>query len=105
MSVKPVSPSEALDLKISTTPDFVFEAWNKMIVSNLKEKRSKFYQKDLVGEILVLADDSSIKRSDVFQHGWLDMEPVFRQLGWHVVYTKPSFHEQFEPFFEFTSPE
>jgi len=104
MSVKPVSPSEALDLKVDTTPDFVFEAWNRVIVRNLKDGVSKFFQSELIFEILDCSNDGELTSFNVTDRGWLDMEPVFRRLGWKVVYDKPGYNEIYEPFFEFTLP-
>jgi len=41
-------------------------------------------------------------RDEVFDKGWLNIEPMYRAAGWKVVYDKPAYNESYEPTFTFT---
>lgn len=97
--IKPISPNE-VQLVI---PDFIIATVNKLI----KEKwdgEEAIIQQD---EILALVasndpDDNKPSRQTVFDRGWLNFEPMYREIGWHVEYDKPGYNESYKAFFRFT---
>lgn len=97
--MKPIKPSEVIELKKTPFPDFVIEAFNELIAKNFANKRSTFNQCDVVN--LILQKNKTFARHDVFNNGWLDIEDVYRSEGWSVEYDKPGYDEDYEPIFTF----
>ena len=42
-----------------------------------------------------------ITSQDVLDKDYLNIEEVFRAVGWVVIYDKPAYNESYEPTFEF----
>ena len=42
-----------------------------------------------------------IKKGDIFTNNWLDIEPLYEDIGWKVTYDKPGFNETYEATFTF----
>lgn len=102
--VQPITPDEAVVRKGAIIPDFVIESFNELIAENLTlSGRAVISQDDVVSRILskcTLATD----RQSIYERKWLDVEPLYRAAGWHVVYDKPAYYESYEPTFTFTKP-
>lgn len=96
MRVKPIQPHEVE----KSIPDEIITVFNKHINLNWNSatKSSRIYQIHLVKNIMELLD---IPRDEVFQKGYLDVEHIFRKVGWEVEYYKPSYNEAMEAYFEF----
>lgn len=97
MAVKPISPKEAV-ASHENFPDEVIEAFNELIVKNMRGGSSVVKQKDVVE---LIAKNMMISQHAVFEHGYLDIEAVFRQAGWVVIYDKPAYNENYEAHFTF----
>ena len=97
---KPITPAEAQKKRFSNLPAFVIEAWNDMISQNMRGNRSDFLQDDII-ERIISGAMSKITRSDVFHRGWLDVEPMYREAGWKVVYDKRTYNETHKSRFSF----
>ncbi len=93
----PIKPTEVKDL----IPEFVYDAFNKLIQKNMRGKTSKVYQRDIVREIM---SRNNISEQEIFSQNYLDVEDVYRSAGWVVSYDKPAYNESSEPYFEFTAP-
>jgi hypothetical protein len=106
---KPITPKEALKNKGSHIPDFVIEAFNQLITENFDGHSAIIDQEDALERICERMVDvpdlteapASEKRTAIFEHGWLDVEPLFRKAGWRVVYDKPGYNETYDAFYEF----
>lgn len=94
----PITPKQAEDKK--TIPDFVIDAFNDMIVKNLRGNRSYFKQDDVVEEIISYAPDGTTEEH-VYDKGWLDVEDIYRKAGWLVNYDKPGYNESYDATFTF----
>lgn len=46
--------------------------------------------------------DHRIDRQEIFDNCWLDVEDIFEEVGWKVVYDKPGYNESYPANFEFT---
>lgn len=103
--IKPITPSDAQKAKISIIPDFVIEAFNNKIVQSINSRNyAKVLQNSVIGEIMYCANERNIDvtREEIFAKGWLDIEQLFRDNGWTVLYDKPGYNESYEAYFEFS---
>jgi hypothetical protein len=101
MAVKPISPQEALDAKITTIPDFVIDAVNAMLAEKMtKHGRITLLQKDICDRIC--ATNPGVHKSQIYNSGWLDFEPFYEKAGWNVKYDSPAYCESYEPSFDFS---
>jgi len=115
MAVKPIEPGEVVDAKQYSIPDEIFEAFNNLIAKNFHSGSSNFKQKEVVEEILcrlrdkdlnldilknINRDDASLE-SLIYANYWLDVEDIYRKVGWIVKYDKPSYNESYDANFTF----
>lgn len=100
--VKPISPSEI----VQQIPDWVIKGTNECIQAHYLElrKESHFTQNELVDYVLAHAPDDSITRRTLFDNHWLDIEPIYRKVGWIVKYDKPGYCESYSANFTFKIP-
>lgn len=102
---KPITPHDVLaSIEI---PDWVISAANKCIKDNYKcqFRHSKFTQDELIEYILDESPSEDIDRDMIFDKGWLNIEPIFRNAGWKVTYFKPAYYEPDPPTFTFSIEE
>lgn len=106
MAIKPISPDEAILEKKKNIPDIVIECWNAAIAKKWTSNRSTvtIKQDDIVKDIMVAIKETmpDIKRSDIFDNGWMDIEPIYRAHGWKVSYDKPGYNEFYDAFYQFS---
>lgn len=91
---KPLSPSEAFDLKQKVIPDKVIDIINEMILENFNGGVAILQQAELSRRIKAGLGD--------FHQRWLDFEDVYRKQGWKVTYDKPGYNETYPAVFRFT---
>lgn len=99
MSVEPLSPSKAKSRKQSSIPDVVVETFNEMLVEELDADGYACLEQDEVVKRLVA---KGLKRSDIFNKNWLDVEDMYRAKGWKVEYDKPGYNESYAATFTFS---
>ena len=106
--MKPISPKDASMKAIVKFPKEVIEAFNEVIVENLKvinstggTKRTvaEFTQDVVVNRICAKMD---ITRDEVFNKKYLDVEHIFEKEGWTVDYDKPAYNESYKATFTFS---
>lgn len=98
--VKPIKPEQVnSDSKSSSFPDEVIEAFNELIVKNMRNNSSMIYQKDVVN---LIASKLSISKQKVYDEEYLDVESLYEKQGWKVYYDKPGYCEDYEPTFTFS---
>jgi len=98
--VKPIAPSDVSALQVELFPDFVIETWNTVIAKKWSGTQSHILQDDAILE-LITASPMLIDRDDVFARHWLDIEDVYRAVGWVVEYDKPAYNEDYPAYFVF----
>jgi hypothetical protein len=86
--VSPITPTEAFVKKTKGIPDAVITVFNELISENLRGMSSVVLQEDV---LVRLADNFGITSEDVHFNLWLDVEPLFEDAGWEVVYDKPGY--------------
>ena len=102
--IRAITPSEARATKV--IPEFVLETVNELIVKKLGKSNSvSFTQEELIKLLyskkgIPLADDSF--RKQIFEEHWLDLESIYEEAGWKVVYDGPGYDENYEAYFKFT---
>jgi len=104
--VKPISPE---DIKITSEdliPDEVIEAFNEMIVEKWDDYKSYFKQKEIVKTIQAkLKISNKDVEENIFNKNYLDVEQMYRELGWDVKYESPGYRESFDESFTFSKKE
>ena len=91
MKVKPITPDEVAH----EIPDVIIEVVNTLIKEKWNGQKAHILQDEILLRL-------SIPRDEVFEKHWLDFEPIYREAGWHVIYDKPGFNENYKAFFDFT---
>jgi hypothetical protein len=105
MAVQPISPQEALDLKITTIPDEVIEVVNQMLTERMTKRGSvTLLQKDIVANVMLRMSTSGarVTSNAIYENHWLDFEPFYEKAGWKVQYDKPAYCESYEANFTFS---
>jgi hypothetical protein len=100
----PIKPSEIEDRKASTIPSEVFDSFNELIAERWDGRQSKFTQEEVLSLLmskLQVSTYNTTSRKDIFTKKWLDVEPLYRQVGWKVDYDKPGYNETYEATFTF----
>lgn len=100
MGVLPISPNEVVEAKKNRLPDFVIEAFNQLIAKNWTGRSSRVLVRDAVSEICRL--NPSDGDFDPYKEGWLDVEPIYRGMGWTVEFDKPGYNESYEAYYLFS---
>jgi len=105
MKEKPITPYMLQNLS-KEIPDEVIKAVNTLIRCNWKngQKRAIITQKDLIELILEnfkKAGNEKIKRENIFENGWFDIEDVYEGAGWLVEYNGSCIGDNFESYFVF----
>ncbi len=97
--VKPFTPTESIESKVTSLPDDVIEAVNELLAENINEHgQAQIKQRDVESRIKTKMKIST----KWFNQKWLDIEPLYRQYGWNVSYDKPGYNESYDAFYEFT---
>ena len=101
---KALSPKEAITRAKNEVPELVVQAWNNLIVENLKvqggKASSEFLLEELANQITLIM---SISYEQAKQKGWFDLEDIFRDKGWKVEFDRPGYNESYSPKFTFKS--
>lgn len=93
---KPITPDEVASEKSKVIPPVVIESFNHYIAKHWNGTRSKFKQKHVVSLI-----EESYDGNEKVDKEWLDIEPIYEDVGWEVSYDKPSYCESYDATFEF----
>lgn len=99
VSIRPISPKEAMGHCYGNIPSEVIDTWNKMIVKKLSNGTAVIRQAEIVKAI---CKEMSVKPIFIYAQRWLDIETLYRKRGWKVEYDKPGYNETYEPTFTFT---
>ena len=72
---------------------------------NMRGKQAVILQEEVIKRILSkYLDEPTITRETIYENDWLDVEDLFRDAGWQVVYDKPSGHDSYPTTFTFIKP-
>lgn len=104
--IKPFSPDDALAAKIDAIPPFVVEAVNELLARNFGGVSCIIRQNEVIDLATKIGSDKNqlpegFVKQLFFDRKWLDFEPIYRSSGWKVQYDKPSWDENYEPYWRF----
>ena len=54
-------------------------------------------------DVAKLIVQKGLKRQDIFDNHWLDVEDLYRKNGWKVDYDKPGYNESYNAYFVFSA--
>lgn len=100
--VEPIKPSDITQI----IPEWVIKGANECIQAHYQEltRESHFTQDELISYVLKYAPDHG-ENTDIsdmlFKNHWLDIEPIYRKVGWIVNYDQPAYNENYPPTFRF----
>lgn len=105
MSIKPITPAEAkLKRKF---PSHVIKAFNECIGKNMSGRSSTFTQDDVVDLICKSVSKNATTqreyRRTIYDNHWLDVEDLYRSVGWKVEFDKPAYNETYKAKFTFSA--
>lgn len=84
--MEPISPAELMKHRQKQIPNEVIKCFNDMIIQSWSGNCAEFEQSDVVECILKAMP--GLSRQDIFDKGYLDVEPLFEDKGWEVYYHK-----------------
>jgi len=95
----PFSPDQVADRKSKEIPDYVFDVWDTLIATAWNGSTARVVQNVAIEALL--KHTASGDRKEVFDKGWLDIEEIYRAVGWKVHYDKPGYNETYDAYFVF----
>jgi hypothetical protein len=95
---RPITPQEVAGAKCTYTPPAVFDAFNIEIAQRYSVGRAIVPQNAVIARLV----NGGMKRSEIFDGGWLNVEEAYQAVGWKVSYTKPAYNESGDSYFEFS---
>lgn len=96
--VRPITPAEVAGHKIDQIPELALEAFNELIVQHSEDGHATFKQSDVVA----LMVEKGLDHDEIFEKGWLNVEDLYREVGWKVTYDKPGYNETYPATFTFS---
>lgn len=97
---RPITPKEAKKGHSEAIPPEVYDAFNDLLRKYGSQKTITIKQNEVMDSILKRLP--TVKRQEVFDNNWLDIESAYIQNGWDVHYDKPGYNESYEAFWEFS---
>lgn len=113
--IKPITPREVIGKKKELLPDAVLEAFNELIAKHWNNGEACFKQDEVVALICQKleqelnkggsSDDNwmSVRKQEIFDNHYLDVEGIYRKAGWTVNYDSPAYCESYPATFTFRS--
>ena len=102
-----ITPEEAEKAKISSIPDYVFQAFNELLAENfVGNVGTIIYQHEVLKRIIniyphIIENDKDNIVNSLFVNHWLDVEKIYEEAGWEVTFHKPAYYEDFDPYYNF----
>lgn len=88
-SVKPIVPADIGESKLKILPDAVIETFNQLIAKNWDGHESELKQREVINAL----EKVGYSEQAIFEERLLDVEDVYRAVGWEVTYNKPGYNE------------
>lgn len=95
--MKPITPSEVILKKAEILPEAI-EVWNRLIARKFSGKKAVIKQEDAIEALIA---GCVVTRDEVFEQDLLEIEDVYREAGWDVIYDKPAYNEDYSATFTF----
>jgi hypothetical protein len=103
----PIKPEDVQDKRNESIPEPVFEAFNELIVREWALGSANFTLTEVANlaiEKLRKTDESfkDLTRQQMYDKGWMDVEPAYRKAGWKVEFDKPGWEQSYDANFTFS---
>jgi hypothetical protein len=84
---KPITPDDIAKVKF---PDEVVVVFNNYIIKAWDGKKACIDQEDIINGIInaFSTTNDPIDKEHIYQNHWLDIEELYGEFGWKVVYQK-----------------
>lgn len=97
--VKPINPKQVLELKKNILPSEVIESFNHLIAKNFLNGQSIVKKEEAIAMIMSKLPD--LRRIEIYDNNYLDIEEIYMENGWDVYYDGPSYNENYEASYKF----
>jgi hypothetical protein len=104
-NMKVFTPKDAKEHKLASIPDFVYGAFNNLLVKNYDAYSTVILQDEVITEIIRLCPSDDITVQTIWENRWLNVEDEYRKNGWEVEYDKPGLDEIYPARFIFKPKE
>lgn len=94
----PITPAEAKRQKGAALPREVLHVFNDLIVEKYNSEFN-ISQDEAIDRILEKMPH--LKRHEIFERNWLDIEDMYSAAGWHIDFEKPDRGETFSAYWTF----
>ena len=98
MARKILKPDKVISAKKNFIHDVVFDVINELIIEKWNGHFAQFKQKEIITRI---CGRSSLSKDKIFDKHYLDIEDIYRDMGWDVRYDAPAYCETYDAFFVF----
>ncbi|HUS40049.1 MAG TPA: hypothetical protein VMX74_11390 [Pirellulales bacterium] len=95
---EPIKPHEVVEAKKNAMPSEVIECFNELIAEKWNGRSATIKQSEAANRI---AKRMNVDTQYLYASGFMDVEDVFRDVGWKVTYDKPGYNETYTATFEF----
>jgi hypothetical protein len=95
----PITPQEVQLKRKKVFPKEIIDVFNSFIILNWNGQKSVVKQSSIINYIKAKMD---ITDEEIFDKHYLDIEEIYKEVGWVVEYNKPTWDETFEAYFVFT---
>lgn len=82
--VKVLNSRELRSIDLKSIPDAIILAFNTLIVRNWSGMMAEFNQRDVITYVA----SEGLTEEEVIKNHWLDVEPLYRENGFKVTYTR-----------------
>lgn len=96
--ILPINPDEIIREKAKAIPDQVIAGFNELIARNWNNGKAIVFTNDVLEIIQILTGAS---KDTIIQNHWLDVEPIYSEHGYVVVYCESKGHDSFPSYYEF----
>ena len=96
--VQPLSPDRLVKPKAFQIPNIVIMVVNRLINENWDGLQSRVWQSDI---IINIGRMTGIDKETILHNRWLNIEALYREVGYIVNYVTPAPGERGDAYFEF----
>lgn len=97
MKIKPIKPEDVTVV----VPDGVIEAFNHLIQQHWNGKQAHFRLQEAIEQAAL---ETELTPNELIDKGYMDVEPLYIDAGWNVVFDQPGYNETYPATFTFSKP-
>ena len=100
--IRPITPSQVVELKQEAMPEEVIEAFNELIIKNWNGHVAKITKNAVINLIIEKLGKEDKYRTVISDKHYLDVEDIFEKAGWEVEFSIPSVDYCYDGWFRFS---